>query len=491
MSQVAEPPTKSRAVCAGPGGRPRTARFGAARLVVLLLALASVGAAQPPPGVGERLDTLVAAMPASTSVAIVVDDAARRRWYEHQPDRVLKPASVLKLFTTAAALDHLGPTFAFRTRALLSGRQLWIIGGGDPGFCDGRLAERHGRQQFAAIDAWAAALRERGVTQIDKLVLDDSIFDQQFRHADWPPDQADRWYQAPVGGLNINDNCIDVRLRVDKKGVIPTLTPELPGEFVRNMLKAGKSHNPSARRDADSDVFELKGSVGKSDDLGPVSAGRPTVFFGHVLKTALEKRGIVCGGAVARRVITPDEAATATLLGTVETPLTDVIWRANTFSQNLFAECLAKSLSAYDRVGKPTGHAGSWDAGTAVMRQTLGSLGVELSSATLRDGSGLSHSNAVSAAQVVALLNAMDGHRHGEAWRASLAIAGRDGTMRRRLSSPPLADRLVGKTGSIQGVTTLAGYLRRDDGVELRFAILINDGDERGLCESVCRALLE
>ncbi|TWT40278.1 D-alanyl-D-alanine carboxypeptidase precursor [Phycisphaerae bacterium RAS1] len=474
--------------------RDRGRRFGlraAAPAAVFIALIASVSFAQPPAGVAERVNSLVTAMPAGTRVAIVVDDANGQRWIEQQPTAPFKPASVLKLFTTAAALDHFGPQFAFRTRAVLSGRELWIIGGGDPGFCDGRIAERHGRPQFAALDEWAAALRERGVTQIDKLVLDDTIFDQQFRHADWPEDQADRWYQAPVGGLNINDNCLDVRVRVEKKAVAALLTPELPGAFVRNLLKAGKSHNPSARREPDSDIFELKGVVGKNDDLGPVSAGRPSVFFGHVVKAELEKRGIRCGRDVVRRTISADEAAAATPIGSAETPLTDVIWRANTFSQNLFAECLAKSLAAYDRVGRPTGAAGSWETGMEAIRRTLGSLGVDLSGATLRDGSGLSHSNAVSAAQIVSLLRAMDHHRHRDAWRASLAVAGRDGTMRRRLSNPPLAERLVGKTGSIQGVTTLAGYLRREDGVELAFAILVNEGEERGLCENVCKALLE
>jgi D-alanyl-D-alanine carboxypeptidase/D-alanyl-D-alanine-endopeptidase (penicillin-binding protein 4) len=163
------------------------------------------------------------------------------------------------------------------------------------------------------------------------------------------------------------------------------------------------------------------------------------------------------------------------------TPLADVLWRCNTFSQNLFAECLLKSLAAYAPDGSRTGVAGSWSAGVAVLTRTLEPFGVDPRGVVFRDGSGLSHENRVSAAQVVQVLVAMHHHRHREVFVESLARPGEPGTMRRRYATEALRGRLRGKTGTISGVRALAGYITRDDGVQLAFALLTDGRVPSGL----------
>jgi D-alanyl-D-alanine carboxypeptidase/D-alanyl-D-alanine-endopeptidase (penicillin-binding protein 4) len=445
----------------------------------------------PPAALQERLDELLAKVPASTQIGLVVADAdSGQPWLAYQPDTPLKPASVQKLLVTAAALDRFGPGFRYQTRVYLYRDELWVVGAGDPGLGDQRIADRYGRPPGQVFDEWAAALQSRGAASLAKIILDDSIFDQQARHPDWPDDQADRWYQAPVGGLNINDNCLDVSVVVRGRRVELRLQPDLPPECVRNGITRGKNQRPVLKRPLDSDFFQLSGTVATGGDLDPVCAGRPTLFFAYALKRGLERRGIVVRGDVVRRPLTAGELAAATPLATYSTGLPDVLWRCNTFSQNLFAECVLKSLAAYEPDGRRSGTPGSWDGGRSVLHSTLAQLGLDLTAATIRDGSGLSHHNRVTADQLVRLLVRMWRHPHAGVFSASLAEPGQPGSMQRRYDVPALRGRVRGKTGSIAGVRSLAGYLTRPDGTVLAFALLINGPSDAALPLKVCEAMV-
>ncbi|RMF79075.1 MAG: D-alanyl-D-alanine carboxypeptidase/D-alanyl-D-alanine-endopeptidase, partial [Planctomycetota bacterium] len=329
---------------------------------------------------------------------------------------------------------------------------------------------------------------EEGVARLNVIALDDTIFDRRRRHPDWPIDQAAAWYQAPVGGLNLNDNCLDVAIDVEDGRIRLDLTPAIPASFIDSRIKIGR-HQPRVTRAPDSDIFEIRGSIAHSENLGPIAVGDPTVFFGYALRHELEVNGIECGPQIVRRTMTVEHLRSARLLAIHKTALRDVLWRANTYSQNLFAECLLKSLAAYEPDGSRSGRSGGWESGHEVLRETLAALGVDLNGAVLRDGSGLSHDNRVTARQVVALLKAMQHHRYSDVFLGSLARAGRSGSMRRRYADPQLVGRLIGKTGTIAGVRTLAGLLTRDDGGTLLFALLIEGNVPASLPVDICKAL--
>jgi D-alanyl-D-alanine carboxypeptidase/D-alanyl-D-alanine-endopeptidase (penicillin-binding protein 4) len=440
-----------------------------------------------------RLTDLHAQVPSGTELALVVVECdSGETWFARQPRRPLKPASVMKLFTTAAALDHLGPDFAYETRLYVRDGELLVLGGGDPGLGDARLAGRHGRPLHGEFDEWARLLKERGITTLRNIVLDDTVFDRQHRHADWPDSQASAWYQAPVGGLNFNDNCLDARFTASNGRVTLIPIPALPDGFFRNQLKPAATHKPIATRAIDQDVFEFRGPVTHDDEFKPISVGRPTVFFGHALKHALQERGVTLRGQVVRRALTPAALAEAELLDVRSTSLKDVIWRCNTFSQNMFAECLLKSLAAYRADGSRSGVAGSWAGGVRVLETTLSRLDIDLDGAAFRDGSGLSHGNRVTAEQVVQLLVAMRRHPHGALYGGSLARAGREGTLRHsRWNIPALQNRLRAKTGTLSGVRSLAGYVDRADGRTLAFALLVNGKPPGAIRVRVAEALAE
>lgn len=453
-------------------------------VVVVNVALRVAAAALPDPpqsfdgGVAARLDSWSRGIPQGWKCGVCVIDAADGRVvFERDADAALKPASTLKLLTTAAALEHFGGAFAFRTEVLLHEDELWVIGGGDPGLGDERLCQRRGERPEAVFERWAEQLARVGCRTVRRIVLDDRIFDQQGRHPDWPADQSQAWYQAPIGGLNFNDNCLDVRVTVGSTGVAVAAIPELPDELLINRLTRGRQR-ATLKRAADADVFELSGSVARSTTLGPVSAMRPSLFFGYALKQALLRRGIACSDVV-RRALSAEQRGAARPVAIEQTPVGDVVWRANTFSQNLFAEALIKALSAYGPDGGATGQAGSWPRGAAVVRETAERLGVSMSGAVVRDGSGLSHENRVSARQLARLLDVMTRHRQRETFVGSLAVPGEPGTVRRRLGSAPSSARLRVKTGSIRGVSSLCGYVEHPDGRVLAFAVISNDCDDR------------
>jgi D-alanyl-D-alanine carboxypeptidase/D-alanyl-D-alanine-endopeptidase (penicillin-binding protein 4) len=441
--------------------------------------------------VGEQLTRLLAQLPQGTDVGLVVADSnSGTSWFAQHPRLPLKPASVMKLFVTAAALEHFGLDFAYETRLYARNGELLVLGSGDPGLGDERIAERHGRPLHGEFDDWAQALKDRGLATLITIALDDSIFDSAGRHPDWPADQAQKWYQAPVGGINFSDNCLEAHFTIADGAVNLVLQPDLPPSFFRNELRVSAKHAPAVSRALDQDVFVFSGTVARDDGLDPISVGHPSVFFGYALRHALEKRGVAVSGPVVRRRLTPAALADAELLDVRTTPLRDVLWRANTFSQNLFAECLLKSLAAYNSDGRRGGTAGSWEGGVRVLEAALQELGLDLHGAVFRDGSGLSHENRVTAQQIVELLITMRRHPYGELFSESLAEPGNDGTMRRRYAVPALEGRLRGKTGTIRGVRALAGYASRTDGVTLAFAVLANGNAPQSLPAQIAEVLV-
>jgi len=474
------------------GSPSRRTRLLTARLTVtaLLGFLAAPPAWAQPAALTARLDERLARVPQNTRIGLLVAEAdSGAVWYAHDADALLKPASVQKLFVTAAALERFGPDFRFETRLYARGDEVWILGGGDPGFGDERIEQRQNCRLTRIFDEWAAALRAQGTTAIGKLVLDDSIFDALVRHPDWPDDQSDRWYQAPVGGLNINNNCLDVTVVVRGRDISLRLHPDVSTELIRNTLQRGKQQRPVLKRPPNSDVFQLSGTVTRGGPLDPVCVNQPTMFFAHAVRAALQQRGISIRGDVVRRQLTAPELAGAKLLATHATALPDVLWRCNTFSQNMFAESLLKSLAAYGPDGQRGNASGSWDAGRALARATLERLGINMTGATLRDGSGLSHDNRATATQFTRLLIRMRRHPHADVFLKSLAAAGEEGSMQRRYGDSALRGRLRGKTGTIAGVHTFAGYLTRPDGTVLAVAVLVNGPAANNLPPDVCKLL--
>jgi D-alanyl-D-alanine carboxypeptidase/D-alanyl-D-alanine-endopeptidase (penicillin-binding protein 4) len=198
------------------------------------------------------------------------------------------------------------------------------------------------------------------------------------------------------------------------------------------------------------------------------------MYGATVFAEVLRRKGITVTGAVrrdrtiaaARRAGGPDKWR---VLAIHETPLTTVIGRANKDSVNLYAESLCKLLGHL-----ATGQPGSWENGTAASGAYLTSIGVGAGEFKLDDGSGLSKRNAISAEAMAKILVHNFHSQHRDVFRGSLAVAGQDGTLDRRFRGSDLRGRVFAKSGFVNGVCALSGYLRARDDRWYAFSILMN-----------------
>lgn len=384
--------------------------------------------------------------------------------FSHNSNTRLGPASCTKLITTAAAFETWGPQHGLKTQLLKVGEDLVILGTGDPGLGDVKIAEEHGEEITTPFDQFAQRLKALGITQVRHVLVDDRAFDQEFIHPDWPADQRLAWYQAPVGALNFNANCLDWIATVGKGGVGVKLFPDNTYVSVSVQAKPGKENKMWLWRPADRNAFEMRGTVASTGrEPESVTIVDPGLWTGTVLRDRLVAGGITVSGVVKRF----DVATTvkAELIAEHETKLIDVINRANRNSVNMMAETLCKRLGH-----AATRQPGTWDSGTAAVTAWTRSIGVQNDQIAMADGSGLSPKNRIAAAAFTHVLAHVAGRPDGELFVQSLAHPGEDGTLQKRFRGMSCAKYVHAKTGHIKGVSTLSGYV---DAGKRRFAFSI------------------
>lgn len=405
--------------------------------------------------------------------------------FEQDSDSLFKPASNQKLVTSAAAVHRLGPGFAFRTTLALKGDDLLIVGGGDPSFGDPRMAQLAGEPITAVLRQWTEGLTRRGVTEIrGDLLFDDFVFDQQFLPNSW----VDRfnlqaWYAAPVGGLNFNDNCVDLLIEPGESAGTPakvTLIPNTAWLTLKNTAKTATSGEPLVHRRGDGPLtISVGGRVSRPNsrtDPLSIAITDPGAFAASTLRTVLASRGIRVHGETRRvRLRQADMRLppSLTIVATHERTLGDLLWRVNKSSMNMFAEALLKTLGTSPKAGHPT-RQGTFPAGRAAVADFLRGLGTEDDRYVIDDGSGLSHDNRLAPMVVTRVLRAMDESPHRAIWWANLATPGEKfSTLARRMKR--LEGRVFAKTGHIGGVSALSGYVLGTNLDRYAFCVLCND----------------
>lgn len=385
-------------------------------------------------------------------------------------------ASNTKLLTTAAVLDAFGPGHFFETRFLSRGPvrggellgDLGVVGGGDPSISGRDWAG----DSYAVFRQWAAALSARGVRRVSgDLYLANGLFEARRIHPDWPTEQLDAWYEAPVDALSFNDNCILIRVRPAAAGAAPQIETIPPVKLLRvdnrATTVAGRSKNPVVRREGDRLI--VSGKIGTAN--GPfdtwISVPDPTLYFGLSLIDALREEGISVAGRVVPVAGLPGEVWER--LAAYKSGLLAAIEVANKRSQNFYAESLVKLLAA-----RRCGH-GGWREGTVAVGEFLVSFGIPPSSFRLADGSGMSRGNQLSARQMTRLLRHMWHHPSGAEFVRSLPFGGEDnGGWRWRFAEPPYQGNVYAKTGTLADVSSLSGYARAVSGRVYAFSILLN-----------------
>jgi D-alanyl-D-alanine carboxypeptidase/D-alanyl-D-alanine-endopeptidase (penicillin-binding protein 4) len=401
--------------------------------------------------------------------------------YARNAEKTFRPASTLKLVTTAAALDAFGPDARLRTTVETTGRldvlgrilgDVYLVGRGDPNL-SGRFA---GDNAVAAFEALAEALRAAGVRRVEgRVVGHEGAFTGDRRGSDWGWEDLTWSYGAEVSALSFNDNTVELRLVPGERALDPVLLEASPRSSYYSVVStaattpAGTKRDLTLVRDPGSNRIRIMGTlpIGETWE-GRVALEDPARYAATVFVEVLEAKGIRVTGPVATSSDSlPPESR---VLAAHESPtLAEMLKVVNKESQNLHAEMLLRLL------GQRLKGEGSVAAGHEAAQAFLARLGVAAGTWALQDGSGLSRSDLVSPRGLVALLAAMGRHSLADPFRESLAVMGVDGTLKNRLKGTPAEGRIQAKTGALHRVNALAGYATRPAGEPLVFSIVVNN----------------
>lgn len=427
------------------------------------------------------------------SVAVRVERPDGELLYDRNGAMRVLPASNIKIVVSACALDLLGEAAVFTTTVATAARivdgvvegDLCLVGGGDPSLRVEHLAEL------------AEELKNQGVVRVaGDLVGDDTVFDGDRYGVNWSTGYLERWYAAPVGGLSLNRNIVRFRFLPGAPGApaVFTTDPEGPYLEIENLSVTTEDapDEPSLYLDRElwSPRVTLTGRIRPDAEeyRDSVTVSDPADYALTYFTRALREAGIETTGGV-RSGVAPEDAAA--LAEHVSAPLGDLVRRLNKYSDNHYAELIFRTLGARLR-GE-----GSRSASESVVEDWLeGRVGTVSGDVAMADGSGLSRYDLVTVRVIAAILRFMEREHPGSAFRASLPIAGEDGTLSRRMRDTPAAGRVLAKTGYIGRVRALSGYVMTKEGeVGLVFSMIMNNyrvstSEINGLQDRVCNALV-
>jgi len=459
--------------------------------LALFAAVLGTAFAQPiPPVIAAALARADVPQSAVSLLVLPLDGGPAR--LSHRARAPMNPASVMKLVTTFAALDQLGPDFTWKTRFYADGTldngvlngNLVIRGGGDPKW----VIER--------ITADFQALREQGVHEVrGDMVLDPSIFEVPAHDTSAFDDEPLRPYNSGPDGLLVNFKSLLLHFTPDPASHTAAIVsePPLAGLTVQTSVPLS-SADCAGWRDAlradfsspDRISFAGSYSVRCGDQIWPVAYVDPASFASRVLAAAFAASGGVLDGHV-RQGATPANARL--ILQAQSLPLSDIISDVNKFSNNVMAQQVFLTLSA-----QQLGH-GSFAASRAVLarwwRQTFGAAGP--TTPVFDNGSGLSRDGRISALALAQLLRTAAERPTAAVFEHSLSLAGVNGTvtrMRERGDAPDALGNAWLKTGTLRNVAAMAGYATGLSGRRYVLVGLINHPDA-GAARAALDALVE
>ncbi|TAM78328.1 D-alanyl-D-alanine carboxypeptidase/D-alanyl-D-alanine-endopeptidase [bacterium] len=390
----------------------------------------------------------------------VVDPHDGALLYGHDVDGEYLPASTLKLLTSATALAVLGPDARPRTQLVYDGETLALIGGGDP-----LLAERD-------LDAAASAVAAAGVTEVHRLAVDQSYYAGPVYPAGWSWDDLAAYFAPPVTALSLEENALDVDIAPGSAVGDPAdvrVEEAYAGTLYANAAATGVAGSPAT---ADcmlvqsASAVRIAGSVplGSAVIQQGCAVLDPSTFAAAVLTGSLKARGVqvdaiadaAAAPAGARTLWAHDGASVAELIAKMLAP-----------SDNFIADELCRWIA---KRRDPTG---SFVACARAQSAYAASLGIDPHTLSLHDGSGLSRYDLLTPRDLGLLLAAIARGPDAAVVRGALPRPGREGTLAHRFEHSPAAARIAAKTGSMDHVDDLAGYVQTADRGELAFVVLV------------------
>lgn len=439
-----------------------------------------------------------------------------------------QPASNAKLFTTASAMALLGPDRTFETGVYAEGKlvsrsslegDLILRGGGDPNLSGTDLPyvspalrpKVNPAAHVPPVDPlrYLAELADKvaatGLKQVSGSVVgDDTLFPYEPYPEDWTMDDAVWGYGAPVSALSVNDNQIQLTMRPGARRGTPIkydISPTMPWYTIDTgdaaTGAAGSGSHLDVQRSPGTRVLRIFGTIAPDApaDHEEIAIDDPAEYAAKAFTMLLASRGINVAGQVgvqhrlpetpvaftaeARKPVSlPVEGTEAQrrthipndkpIVSHQSVPLGVDVVLTNKISQNLHAELLLHALSGALLDGSTVG-------GARVVRSWLTQqVGIDPEDFIFFDGSGLSGHDLVTPRAITKLLSYATTQPWGAAWKASLPIAGEDGSMRARYANSPWKDHVFAKTGTLGEVNALSGYVDCASGQTLIFSVIVN-----------------
>lgn len=425
---------------------------------------------------------------ANGQLSFVLLDSQGKIMVGHNSDKLLTPASNLKIVTSAAALDILGPDFTFKTTLAYSGSitndgvlegDIRILGGGDPSLGSDRFRGGHDYQSLMKL--WVAEIRKLGIVRIKGgIVADPGNFSVNSLPDGWIWTDIGNYYGAGSGGININENSYRLYFKPGKPGdpaIVVRVIPEIPDLTFVNKMKTGaigSGDNGYIYGGPFSTVHYLQGTIpaGVNEFSIKGSIPDPAYFAAHSLRRMLLAENIYVTGAASNSGIAVDnrriEPAFTPICKVLSPPLKALVKETNCQSINLYAEGILNAI------GLNVKGYGSTEAGIEVLKEWLFSNGYVLPGGKcgIIDGSGLSPGNTISAMLLARLLH---NSKSDPFFVNSLPVAGVSGTMKNFARNTNAQGRIIAKSGSFNNVIGYSGYLKTNAGELLPFSFLINN----------------
>jgi D-alanyl-D-alanine carboxypeptidase/D-alanyl-D-alanine-endopeptidase (penicillin-binding protein 4) len=439
----------------------------------------------------QTIDALMAASPvARASVGIqVVNLRTGNALYSRNADRLFLPASNMKLFTAALALERLGPDYRMTTRLVHApSGDLILVGGGDPSM-SGRAypyqKDAQATNPLHAIEELADQAVAARIMRVDgDIVGDDQLYPWAPYPPSWTADDMIGEDGAPVSALTLNDNVIALSIHpAARAGDLAAVSWEPAIEYYavdnRVLTVAGeKEARIRFTRQAGSRQLLVWGTIPLAGATVReiVAVDDPALFAACALYDALARRGVaIRGRPVARhRAVSEDPwPVDGDVIATrTSPPMVEMLQVIEKVSQNLHAELMLRE------VARVTRGAGTRESGLQELTAWLANIGIKTEEWRAEDGSGLSRNDQVSPRAVTRLLSHMAASKNGSAFLSLLPVGGEDGTLANRLccvSDASAAKQVRAKTGSLTRAVALSGYADSRTRGRLAFSILVNN----------------
>ncbi|MQX53119.1 D-alanyl-D-alanine carboxypeptidase/D-alanyl-D-alanine-endopeptidase [Alcanivorax sp. PA15-N-34] len=395
-------------------------------------------------------------------------------------DQPFNPGSIMKVVTTYAALELLGPTYQWHTRIYTDGTiegdtlkgNLYYVGSGDPKLTEERL--------------WLLLreLRSMGIAHIQgDLVLDGSVFNLPNGIADFDDDggNPNAPFLVEPNGLLTNLNVLRIRSRADERGIHSWMEPALAGVELDNQIVVRKYGSCPRRFQFDYTPSVTEDGLTKITLTGVLPEGCTTSSYLSILDQADYTGALLVGlwqqlgGTLTGQIregLRPRDSSTELLATTSSNDLVTMVRDINKWSNNVMVRQLYLTLGARNRTPDD---ADDLAAADRTIREWMAGKGIDSSNLVFENGSGLSRKERISARQMGELLEQAWNSRFAAELIASLPLVAMDGTMRRRLGHADMAGMGHIKTGSLKDVRSIAGYTKDENNTTWVVVAMVND----------------